>query len=288
MWPADVRAIAPGALRVVAVFAHPDDETLFAGATLASLCAGGASVTLVTCTSGEGCGRAPTRRTLRTDAAVGAVRRRELAGACADLGVEDHVLLGGGRWRDSGREPERCRLPGVFARAGQEAVADLVEVLEARDPHVVVTFEAGGITGHPDHRRACRLVQEALSRYRSPSGRDLPSVWGALVPQSWVAAGVGLLARLGDAAGPQVGSGGLRGYAAGGDVTVPAGAFVRHKRAALARYTSQVPGGSVRAMLARSGRRGDTLLLCAIAEALGDAWGLEHFVVETPVSAVPC
>jgi N-acetyl-1-D-myo-inositol-2-amino-2-deoxy-alpha-D-glucopyranoside deacetylase len=92
--------------RLLLVHAHPDDETIGTGATMAHYVAAGASVTLVTATSGEeGEVLLPDLAHLAADQNddLGAHRREELGAAMAELGVTDWRLLGGpGRYRDSG------------------------------------------------------------------------------------------------------------------------------------------------------------------------------------------
>jgi N-acetyl-1-D-myo-inositol-2-amino-2-deoxy-alpha-D-glucopyranoside deacetylase len=94
-----------GARRLLLVHAHPDDESIGTGATIARYAAEGAQVTLITCTLGElGEVIPPELADLTGDRArLGAHRITELAAACAALGVADQRFLGGpGRWRDSG------------------------------------------------------------------------------------------------------------------------------------------------------------------------------------------
>ena len=100
-----VRGVGGGVGGVLAVHAHPDDETLTMGATLAHYAAAGVRVTLVTCTLGQlGEVMVPELAHLTPDQ-VGEHRRGELAAAMAELGVTDHRLLAGGRWRDSHPQP---------------------------------------------------------------------------------------------------------------------------------------------------------------------------------------
>jgi N-acetyl-1-D-myo-inositol-2-amino-2-deoxy-alpha-D-glucopyranoside deacetylase len=92
--------------RLLLVHAHPDDETLWTGGTIARYAAAGAQITLVTCTLGEEGEVIPEPlRGLAVDAAdqLGGYRICELRAACAALGITDQRFLGGiGRWRDSG------------------------------------------------------------------------------------------------------------------------------------------------------------------------------------------
>lgn len=162
------------------VHAHPDDETLSTGGTIARYASDpDTSVTLITCTLGEQGEVIPAElQGLAATAGdqLGGFRIGELAGACAALGVTDHRFLGGvGRWRDSGMELAghgvRAAAPAVlhpraFARpeAFDAQVDALVEVLEEVRPHVVVTYAADGGYGHPDHVRAHGITVAALRR----------------------------------------------------------------------------------------------------------------------------
>lgn len=166
--------------RLLLVHAHPDDETLATGGTIARYAADpGTSVTVVTCTLGEqGEIIPPELAQLGPDAAdqLGGYRIGELAAACAALGVTDHRYLGGpGRWRDSGMalagHGVRAALPDVLhprafaAPDARDAQVDaLVAVLEEVAPHVVVTYGPDGGYGHPDHVRAHEITVAALER----------------------------------------------------------------------------------------------------------------------------
>src|ERR1700748_2989341 len=100
-----VDSVISGRRRLL-VHAHPDDESIGTGATMAKYAAEGARVTLVTCTLGElGEIIPPSLAHLAADRddELGEYRIGELDAACAELGVTDHRFLGGpGRWRDSG------------------------------------------------------------------------------------------------------------------------------------------------------------------------------------------
>lgn len=154
--------------RVLFVHAHPDDESIWTGATMASYAAAGARVTLVTCTLGEEGEVVPDElRYLASDRddRLGEYRIPELAAACEALGVRDHRFLGGpGRWRDSGMmgTPPNDD-PGSFWRADvDEAAAELVKVIRETKPQVVVTYDDHGFYGHPDHIQAHRVAWRAF------------------------------------------------------------------------------------------------------------------------------
>jgi N-acetyl-1-D-myo-inositol-2-amino-2-deoxy-alpha-D-glucopyranoside deacetylase len=163
---------------LLAVHAHPDDETLSTGALLAAWAASGRPVTVVTCTRGEQGKVIPADLAhLAADpAALAAHREGELAEALAALGVTDHVFLdrvgeAGARFLDSGMvwtAPGQAGVgddlpPGAFARvAVDDAALRLAELIRARRPDVVVGYEPGGGYGHPDHVHAHRVMRAAV------------------------------------------------------------------------------------------------------------------------------
>ena len=157
--------------RLLLVHAHPDDESSMTGATMISYARQGVAVILVTCTRGEvGEIVTPDLAGLRDTGPDGLALRREaeLAEALEVLGTSRHHWLGGrGRWRDSGI-PTNGQ-PGSFAHADPgEAVYALVEILRAERPQVVVTYDAGGGYGHPDHIQANRVTMAALDPAADP------------------------------------------------------------------------------------------------------------------------
>ena len=170
--------------RLLLVHAHPDDETIWTGATIAKHAAEGGDVTVVTCTLGEeGEVIPPELAHLASDRddALGPHRAGELAAACATLGVSRQVFLGGqGRWRDSGMigTPPNER-PDCFWRADlEEATEALVEVLREVAPQVVITYDEDGGYGHPDHIQAHRVTVAAVSRLPEP-----PALWYVVWPE---------------------------------------------------------------------------------------------------------
>ncbi len=160
---------------LLAVHAHPDDESITMGGTLARAVFEGISVTLVTCTLGEeGEIIPPGLRGLAADAAdqLGGYRHAELAAACRALGITDHRYLGGiGRWRDSGMAgTASARHPRALVRAAPggpdhaKAVAALVDVIAEVQPRVVLSYDADGGYGHPDHVAAHHIARAAAER----------------------------------------------------------------------------------------------------------------------------
>jgi N-acetyl-1-D-myo-inositol-2-amino-2-deoxy-alpha-D-glucopyranoside deacetylase len=146
--------------RLLFVHAHPDDESLSNGATIAHYAARGANVHVVTCTLGEeGEVIGDHWAQLGVDHAdqLGGYRIGELTAALRALGVDAPIFLGGpGRWRDSGMlgaaPRSAARRQQRFVDADErEAVGALVSIIRRLRPHVVVTYDANGGYGHPDH-----------------------------------------------------------------------------------------------------------------------------------------
>ncbi|MFB6891887.1 N-acetyl-1-D-myo-inositol-2-amino-2-deoxy-alpha-D-glucopyranoside deacetylase [Kitasatospora sp. NPDC056327] len=170
--------------RLLLVHAHPDDESINNGATMARYAAEGARVTLVTCTLGEGGEVIPpelARLTADRDDTLGAYRIGELTEAMAALGVTDHRFLGGpGRYRDSGMMgvPDND-VPGCFWRADvDEAAGRLVAVVREVRPQVLVTYDEDGGYGHPDHIQTHRVAMRAHELAADPAYRpDLGPAW---------------------------------------------------------------------------------------------------------------
>src|SRR5258708_11103888 len=155
--------------RLLLVHAHPDDESVGRGATMAKYAASGAQVTLVTCTLGElGEVIPPDLASLAWDREnrLGEHRIGELAAACAELGVTDHRFLGGpGRWHDSGMMGTPSNdWDGCFWRADvDEAAGELLDIITEVRPHVLVTYDANGFFGHPDPIQAHPVALRAFA-----------------------------------------------------------------------------------------------------------------------------
>ncbi|MFF7473876.1 N-acetyl-1-D-myo-inositol-2-amino-2-deoxy-alpha-D-glucopyranoside deacetylase [Streptomyces sp. NPDC008092] len=172
--------------RLLLVHAHPDDESINNGATMARYAAQGAHVTLVTCTLGEGGEVIPPELRHLTGPALGEYRLGELAAAMRELGVEDFRLLGGpGRYRDSGMMgvPDNDA-PDCFWQADvDEAAGHLAEVILETRPQVVVTYDDNGGYGHPDHIQAHRVAMRAVE-LAAGAGHRVPKVYWNRVPRT--------------------------------------------------------------------------------------------------------
>jgi LmbE family N-acetylglucosaminyl deacetylase len=133
------------------ITAHPDDETVFAGGTLALLAARGVEVRILCCTRGEGgeAGQPP----LCARAELGAVRESELRCAARALGCASVDFL-------PFRDPEIGSDGSLFAYASSpgEAAPRMAEFIDSRTPDFVITHGSNGEYGHPAHlltHRAC-------------------------------------------------------------------------------------------------------------------------------------
>lgn len=168
------------------VHAHPDDESITTGATMARYAAEGARVTLVTCTLGERGEVIPHGLRHLSGAALGSHRLGELQDAMRALGVTDVRLLGGaGRYGDSGMMglPDN-EDPGCFWQADvDEAAGMLAEVILDVRPQVLVTYDDNGGYGHPDHIQAHRVAMRAVER-AAEDGWDVPKVYWNRLPRS--------------------------------------------------------------------------------------------------------
>ena len=203
--------------RLLLVHAHPDDESINNGATMARYVAEGRGVTLVTCTLGEeGEVLVPELAHLAADKedGLGTHRVGELEAAMAALGVTDFRILGGaGHYRDSGMEwdetghakPEDTVRDDTFWRADlTEAANLLVEIIREVRPQVLVTYDEFGNYGHPDHIQAHRVAMygaqlAAVPSYRPDLGEpwDVAKIYWAAMSLSRMREGAELMAERG-------------------------------------------------------------------------------------------
>jgi len=144
---------APTQRRLLLVFAHPDDESVFAAGLACRTIAEGGLVALCTATPGEHgkLGDPPVCARER----LGAVRQAELMAACSELGITTLRLLG---------YPDR----GLAAAPAETIRRQIVEVLRAARPQVVVTIDPNGSNLHPDHVAISRFASDAVAAAGDP------------------------------------------------------------------------------------------------------------------------
>lgn len=195
--------------RLLFVHAHPDDETLTCGVTMAHHVTAGDEVHVLTCTLGEeGEVIPPEVRHLEghPDDALAPYRYGELTEALSRIGAHLHVLGADAssgrlsRYRDSGMAgSEAAARPRAFVNADVEEAGDLVaDVIRHLRPDVLVSYDPQGGYGHPDHIQTHRIVRAALSGLPDA---DLPGrVFQILVARSWAEQERALLPELGTAA----------------------------------------------------------------------------------------
>jgi len=266
------------------VHAHPDDETISTGGVLLRAAAEGRRTVVVTCTGGElgeivGEHMDPVAVRPR----LGEVRRGELTNALAILGAGEPRLLG---YRDSGMvgTPGNDD-PRAFWRANVDAaVGKVVAEIRAFRPDVLVTYDALGIYGHPDHVQAHRvalLASEACaaSALYPEAGEPwrIPKVYLVTVPQSFVAMAHreltvrGLASPFGPSGSTQPGPFGSPDEVV--TTIVDVSAHVQRKLAALRAHASQIGPSS--------------FFLNLPADLTGLAFGAEWFIRQRALVAVP-
>ncbi|MDX3024982.1 PIG-L deacetylase family protein [Streptomyces acidiscabies] len=246
---------------VLAVHAHPDDETWATGAALSTLSALGCTVHLRVASGGEA------SEPGQTDVAARTRRAARLAGASAALGVHQWDWLDEGRWIDTAGHPQ----PHSLTSARGEDLSDvIVQHLADIKPGIVLTVGADGLTGHPDHILIHRAVRHATARLSVPV-----TVLGACLLRSDVARGHELLrAELGDTA---IGSGRCTGSPAHPEVrTLTATAQAASaRRTAVDCYSEGLGTMRLADLLLTYAGRGDSLLLRGVHDAIG--WGTERY-----------
>lgn len=275
--------------RMVLVHAHPDDECIGTGVTMARYVSEGAQVTLVTCTRGEeGEVLVPALTHLAAEHTdeLGAHREIELAAAMRELGVSDHRFLGGsGQYRDSGMmgTPSNDREHSFWRADLLEAATLLVEVLRDVRPHVLVTYDDFGGYGHPDHIQAHRVAMYAALLSAAPSFRtdlgeawDIPKIYWTAMPKSFIQQGIDALVAAGGTGLFGLESADDLPFAIEDDVVttrIDGRAFEPRKMAALRAHETQIEAESE---------------FFTMAEMIGpDAMGVEFFrLVRGPLGAL--
>lgn len=183
-------------LRILLVHAHPDDETINNGATMALYASRGAQVTLVTCTRGEeGEVLVPGLSHLASahEDTLGSHREIELANAMVALGVRDYRFLG--NFRDSGMMgSETNNGTSVFWQADLDTASQLLAtIIDEVQPHILITYDEIGGYGHPDHIKTHLVAMRAseLSKWQ------IQKIYWNTMPKSVIAAGMAAMQAVG-------------------------------------------------------------------------------------------
>jgi len=185
------------------VHAHPDDETINNGVTMAKYAAEGVQVTLVTCTRGEeGEVLVESLANLASsrDDKLGEHREIELKTAMGYLGIKDFRFLGSPnkKWRDSGMigtaQNER---KDVFWQADlTEAAQELVKIILEIKPQVLITYDEFGGYGHPDHIKAHQVAMLA-AELASNQGWKISKIYWNTMPKSVIQMGIDKMKEVG-------------------------------------------------------------------------------------------
>lgn len=186
--------------RALLVHAHPDDETINNGATMAMYAALGAEITLVTCTRGEE-GEVLVEEHLHkasiNDDLLGDHRVIELSNAMSELGISDFRFLGAParKYRDSGMmdtEPNN-RSDSFWQADFNLATDDLLAIIEEVKPHILITYDEFGGYGHPDHIQAHRIAMAAAEK----SSWKISKIYWNVMPRSVIQSGIDKMKEIG-------------------------------------------------------------------------------------------
>ena len=191
------------AKRLLLVHAHPDDETINNGVTMAKYAALGAQVTLVTCTRGEE-GEVLVNELANLasdkDDKLGEHREIELKDAMDELGIKDFRFLGAPskKWRDSGMMGTPANDRGdVFWQADlDEASNELVKIILEIKPQVLITYDEFGGYGHPDHIKAHRVAMRA-AELAANQGWQVSKIYWNTMPRSVIQMGIEKMKEVG-------------------------------------------------------------------------------------------
>jgi N-acetyl-1-D-myo-inositol-2-amino-2-deoxy-alpha-D-glucopyranoside deacetylase len=191
------------AKRLLLVHAHPDDETINNGVTMAKYAADGVAVTLVTCTRGEE-GEVLVESLLNLasskDDKLGEHREVELKDAMHELGIKDFRFLGSPnkKWRDSGMmgTPQNDRKDVFWQADLDEAAGELVKIILETKPQVLITYDEFGGYGHPDHIKANQVAMRA-AEIASLQGWQVSKIYWNTMPKSVIQMGIDKMKEVG-------------------------------------------------------------------------------------------
>jgi len=191
------------ARRLLLVHAHPDDETIGNGVTMAKYATAGTQVTLVTCTRGEeGEVLLSELANLASDKddKLGEQRIIELKNAMHELGIKDYRFLGAPnkKWRDSGMmgTPQNDRNDVFWQTNLDEAALELVKIILETKPQVLITYDEFGGYGHPDHIKAHRVAMRA-AELAIDQGWKISKIYWNTTPRSVVQEGIEKMKEVG-------------------------------------------------------------------------------------------
>ncbi len=163
--------------KIFMVFAHPDDETLGTGGTIAKYASQGVGIYLVTATNGE---KGSLNRSNKIEN-LGLVRREELIKASKVLGIKKNYFL---NYQDM-----------LLTQVPYDELKEKIKtILKEVRPQIVVTFDSHGINGHPDHIAVSRVttdIFEELTNHNNSNSQIgkrpfLRKLYYLTIPNSWM------------------------------------------------------------------------------------------------------
>lgn len=224
---------------ILFLHAHPDDEAIFTGGTIAALADAGHEITVVFGTGGE-LGEA------RGEHDIALTRREEALRACSILGVKNVHFLG---YHDSGLDKNQLPSNSLYEANLQNASEELLSILRERGIHTIFCDDEYGVYGHPDHVKCHDIAKLAAQIYgldcimeSTVDGEHLHFVESHLVGDAFLAYGIepesALFRHSSTRQHP-----GLTTVEITTTVKVN-GAHLKAKRDAMSAHTSQIPPSS--------------------------------------------
>jgi LmbE family N-acetylglucosaminyl deacetylase len=167
---------------LLAIFAHPDDESYGAGGVMALAAKAGNPVWVLCATNGDQGGRPGE---MDVDHSLDPeIRRQELVCACEAIGAGEPIFLG---YRDSGMEGWGAPEGSLSLAPVDEVVERIAEVIRRLRPAVIVTFDPGGVYGHPDHVACSTVATAAYLRVAAEPGGPV-ALYHQALPKSAILA----------------------------------------------------------------------------------------------------
>ncbi len=159
-------------MKVLFIFAHPDDETFGSGGTIAKLIKDGHDVSVITATDGQS-GMTGEYGNI-TPEELGQIRRKEQSEAAKILGIPENKTTHLGM------------MDGTLADKSEDELVSVIKpALEKENPDIVITFEKNGISNHPDHKMISKVATESFKQWMKNAGKHV-RLYHIGVPKSYM------------------------------------------------------------------------------------------------------
>ena len=156
-------------MKVLFVFAHPDDESFSSGGTIVQLKENGATIKLITATKGEG---GQTNGICKKED-LGITRQKELLNAARVLGIDEIFFLG---FRDE-----------TLINIPENKLKNIIlKILKKEKPDITITFDKNGGSNHPDHKAISQAATKAFMEFSKLSKKRV-ALYHTAIPQSYLA-----------------------------------------------------------------------------------------------------